>query len=77
LQERLEQQTDNVRTFLAGALRQGLTVEQAGERYCALSSPELHQLLTAELGWPAERHEQWLANLLHTELLGSIRLAPE
>ena len=45
------------------------SIEEAGERFCALSSPELYQLLVAELGWPPGRHETWLAQLLENELL--------
>ena len=70
LQRRLDGQTAIVGEFFAGALRPGLALEDAGERFCALSSPELHHLLVVELGWPAERHEAWLTRLLETELLG-------
>ena len=69
LQRRLDGQTAAVRAYLDGALCPGLTVEEAGERFCALSSPELHHLLVVELGWPPERHEAWLTRLLETELL--------
>jgi AcrR family transcriptional regulator len=69
LQRRLNGQTAVIREYLAGALHPGLTLEDAGERFCALSSPELHHLLVVELGWPAERHEAWLTRLLESELL--------
>jgi hypothetical protein len=49
----------------------GLSVAEAGERYCALASPELYHVLTVELGWAADRHRSWLSQLLRTELLGS------
>jgi AcrR family transcriptional regulator len=71
LHERLAVQTDRIRTYLADALRPGLSVEEAGQRYCALASPELYYLLTAEFGWTAERHREWLAELLRTELLAT------
>ena len=52
-----------------GALRPGLSLEEAGERFCVLSSPELYQLMVAELGWTPGDHEAWLAQLLENELL--------
>jgi hypothetical protein len=69
LHERLTNQTDRIRRYLRHALRPGLSVEEAGHRYCALASPELYYLLTAELGWTPEQHETWLFELLATELL--------
>lgn len=69
LQRRLDGQTAALRTYLE-ALRPGLSIEEAGERFCALSSPELHQLLVVELGWPPERHEAWLTRLLETDAVG-------
>src|SRR5207248_3414723 len=64
LQRRLEGQIATVRAYLDGALRPGLSIEEAGERFCALSSPELYHLLVAELSWPPRRHEAWLTQLL-------------
>jgi AcrR family transcriptional regulator len=71
LTERLANQTERIRRYLGDALRPGLAVTEAGERYCALASPELYYLLTIELAWTAEQHRDWLTQLLHTELLGS------
>ncbi|HET6771810.1 MAG TPA: helix-turn-helix domain-containing protein [Acidimicrobiales bacterium] len=71
LTERLTNQTERIRKYLGGALRPGLSMAQAGERYCVLASPELYHLLTVELGWTAEQHRTWLTRLLRTELLGS------
>jgi AcrR family transcriptional regulator len=70
LAERLTNQTDRIRRYLGGELRPGLSIAEAGERYCVLLSPELYHLLIVELGWTAERHERWLIELLRTELLG-------
>jgi AcrR family transcriptional regulator len=70
LQERLAAQTERIGSFLAGDLRAGLSVAEAGQRYCALAGPELYHLLTVELGWTAKRHRTWLTELLATELLG-------
>ena len=69
LQRRLEGQTAVVRDYLHDALRPGLSLEEAGERFCVLSSPELYQLMVAELGWTPGDHEAWLAQLLENELL--------
>jgi hypothetical protein len=69
LRDRLSAQTERIGTYLAGALRPGLSVEEAGQRYCALASPELYYLLTAELGWTADEHREWVTSLLEKDLL--------
>jgi AcrR family transcriptional regulator len=68
LHDRLTAQTERIRSHLADDLRPGLSIEQAGQRYCALAGPELYYLLTAELGWTADQHRA-----LTTELLGPRR----
>jgi AcrR family transcriptional regulator len=70
LHERLAVQTDRMRRFLADDLKPGLTITAAGERSCALASPELYNLLTTELRWTAGQHRDWLTQLLTIELLG-------
>jgi AcrR family transcriptional regulator len=70
LQERLTNQTERIRRYLTDGLKPGLTVTEAGERYCALASPDLYHLLTIDLRWTADHHQTWLTNILHTELLG-------
>ncbi len=52
-----------------GPLRDGLSVDAATEIYFALTSPELHHLLTVELAWGGRRYEEWLAARLAAELL--------
>ena len=69
LEERLTNQTERIRRYLGDQLKPGLTLTEAGQRYCALTSPELYYVLTVELGWTAEQHQHWLTQLLHTELL--------
>jgi AcrR family transcriptional regulator len=71
LRDRLARQTERVRAYLADDLRAGLSVAEAGQRYCVLASPELFYLLTVELGWKEARHRAWLTELLKTELLGA------
>ena len=68
LQERLHNQTERIRHYLGEHLRPGLSVAEAGERYCALASPELYHLITVEFAWTADQHQEWLTHLLHTEL---------
>jgi AcrR family transcriptional regulator len=69
LNDRLSAQTERIATYLAGDLRPGLSVEEAGERYCVLASPELYHLLTVELDWTADEHREWLTTLLENDLL--------
>jgi AcrR family transcriptional regulator len=71
LADRLNAQTERIRTFLADDLKPGLSVEEAGQRYCVLTSPELYYLLTTELGWTADAHREWLTTLLERDLLGA------
>ena len=51
-------------------LRAGLTLRQAVERFGTLTSPELHHLTIAQLGWGRSRHETWVADLAEQDLLG-------
>jgi AcrR family transcriptional regulator len=69
LQERLRNQTERIRHYLGEDLRPGLSVEEAGERYCALASPDLYHLLTVELAWTPDQHRGWLTQLMRTQLL--------
>lgn len=69
LNDRLSAQTERIATYLAGDLRPGLSVEEAGQRYCVLASPELYHLLTVELDWTADEHREWLTTLLENDLL--------
>jgi AcrR family transcriptional regulator len=69
LHDRLTAQTERIRDHLGNDLRPGLSVDEAGQRYCVLASPELYYLLTVELGWTADQHTSWLTDLLKTGLL--------
>jgi AcrR family transcriptional regulator len=73
ISERLNNQTERIRHYLAGDLKPGLSVAEAGQRYCALASPELYHTLTVELGWSAEQHHRWLTELVSTDLLKTLR----
>jgi hypothetical protein len=69
LQDRLASQTERIRRFLGDALAPGLSIPEAGERFCALASPDLYHLLTVELSWTADQHRDWLTRLLENDLL--------
>ena len=69
LAARLGYQRRMIQLFLGGHLREGLTLSDAADRYCALSSPELHHLCIEGLGWTLDQHERWLAELAERELL--------
>jgi AcrR family transcriptional regulator len=71
LHDRLTAQTERIRDYLRDDLRPGLSVDQAGQRYCVLASPELYYLLTVELDWTPDQHRSWLTDLLTTELLAA------
>ena len=52
-----------------GALRPGLTVEEAADILFALVSLELYVLLTVERGWAPERWERWAARTVSDAVL--------
>ena len=72
LAERLANQTERIRRFIAKDLRPGLSIDEAGQRYCVLTSPELFHLLTVEMAWTVEQHQRWVTELMRTELLGEV-----
>jgi AcrR family transcriptional regulator len=53
------------------ALRSGLDVATATDVLWALNHPSLYGLLVRERGWSPQRYEQWVGDLLCSELLGS------
>ena len=71
LRERLDGQTERIGRYLGQDLKPGLSVAEAGQRYCALVSPELYFTLTAELGWTAEQFRGWVTGVLATDLLAA------
>lgn len=56
-----------------GALRVGLSVEEARDVVWTLCSLAVHDLLVVERGWTAERYEEWLASALTCALLPNER----
>ena len=53
----------------AGALRPGMRERDAADIIHALMSPEVYRLLVGDRGWHPERYEQWLTELLVSQLL--------
>jgi AcrR family transcriptional regulator len=53
----------------AGALRPKLRERDAADIIHALMSPEVYRLLVGDRGWPPERYEQWLKEILIDQLL--------
>jgi AcrR family transcriptional regulator len=54
-----------------GALRPGLSLEEATDALWALTSYDLYRMLVVEQRWEPERYETWLAQLLVQHLLAS------
>ena len=52
-----------------GPLRQGLSAPAAADTVFALTSAEVHRLLTVNRGWPGEQYEKWLGDTLAVLLL--------
>src|SRR6266545_346243 len=53
----------------AGALRPKLRERDADDIIDALTSPEVYRTLVCDRGWPPERYEQWLKDILIDQLL--------
>jgi AcrR family transcriptional regulator len=68
--QRLDRMTHNARNLAAfGHLREGLTVELAGEIMWTYSSPELYELLVLTRGWPLERYGAFIADAMIAALI--------
>lgn len=73
LEERLDRVAARVRADLKGALRPGLKPTQAAQQLAALLSPELHHLVTVQLGWTSDQHREWVCSVAEDDLLGDRR----
>ena len=71
LRTRVAKTRDFLQIFVGNALRPGLSIDEATQRFCAISSPEMHHLLIGQLGWTPEDHEEWFAELVEHDLLGT------
>jgi AcrR family transcriptional regulator len=56
-----------------GALRRGLTTEQARDILWTLNSSDVYELLVNERGWSAQRYGRWIAEALAAALLAPRR----
>jgi AcrR family transcriptional regulator len=70
----LTRRLQGMRTFVDavgrnGPLRNGMSPDTAAETVWALSSPDLHQLLTLQLGWKRARYVAWLEETLAAALI--------
>jgi AcrR family transcriptional regulator len=52
-----------------GALRPGLSADDAADLLWTLASQQVHELLVVHRGWSPERYADWLAEALGRELL--------
>jgi AcrR family transcriptional regulator len=52
-----------------GVLRHDLSFEEATDLLWTLTSYDLYRMLVVERGWPAERYERWLTDLLIQQVL--------
>lgn len=52
-----------------GALREGMSVEQAADIIFTLASPEVYLLLTAVRGWPPAQWQDWLTDTIAQAVL--------
>jgi AcrR family transcriptional regulator len=70
LKERLQNMTMVAKSIAAnGVLREGLDQRTAAETIWSLTSPELYQLCSVDLGWTKARYADWLAQALTRLLL--------
>lgn len=53
-----------------GALRPGLSPDEARDIVHAVMSPETYRLLVTDRGWTTERYQQWLTETITAQLLG-------
>lgn len=68
--DRQQGQAQIARTLArAGALRPKLRERDAADVIHALMSPEVYRLLVGDRGWPPERYERWLRDILIGQLL--------
>jgi AcrR family transcriptional regulator len=70
----LARRLDGMRVFISavmrnGSLRNALSLDAAAQTVWAISSPDVHQLLTLQLGWDEGRYVTWLDETLAAALL--------
>jgi hypothetical protein len=62
---------DHIAPVLAasGALRPGLSAEQAADIMYGLTIPDIYESLVQHRGWSPQRFERWLSEVLCTAVL--------
>jgi hypothetical protein len=45
-------------------------LKRAAERYCAVTSPEVHHLTTSKLSWSSQAYREWVTQVVERDLLG-------
>lgn len=76
-----QQHLDAIRRGIAalhagGALREGLTLDEAVDTFYAIAGTDVYRALVRERGWSPDRYEAWLFRLGCSELLGMSSAAP-
>jgi len=67
---RLDRMRDNATALSAlGGLREGITVDEAGDVLFAVSSPEMYEVLVLRQRWSAERYGRFVRDTLTYALL--------
>jgi AcrR family transcriptional regulator len=67
---RLRRMRDNARALAAlGGLRDGVTVEEAGDVLFTVSSLEMYELLVSRRGWSLERYERYVRETITHALM--------
>ncbi|MBO0847690.1 MAG: helix-turn-helix transcriptional regulator [Nocardioides sp.] len=67
---RLRRMQDNARALAAiGGLRDGITVEEAGDVLFTVSSPEMYELLVTRRGWSIQRYSRYVRDTITHALL--------
>ena len=67
---RLRRMHDNARALAAlGGIREGITVEEAGDVLFTVSSPEMYELLVMRRGWTIERYSAYVRETITHALM--------
>jgi len=67
---RLRRMQDNARALDAiGGVREGITVQEAGDVLFTVSSPEMYELLVSRRGWSIERYSRYVRETITHALL--------
>jgi AcrR family transcriptional regulator len=70
-----------IKKYWQGALRPGLSVDEAAAALAMMMSPQVYSMLSVDMGWSPDRYQQWMVHalphlFLRPELLADSRSAP-